>query len=193
MATALNRNSRTGPGRRFSAVRTSSPFGADVVQWAASWLRGLGGYTLVTHIHPEHHASIAGREAAGMRPSEVMVDGEQLARDGWSIAILDLDGTGAERLAEEIAGSTSVHAIGIATDIVEAAGQTYHFRRESFWGNDEELVLGDTRVGSVRKTNFWRGDVAVELPGLATALQLFVLGVVISMWHARAAAAAAGG
>jgi hypothetical protein len=34
---------------------------------------------------------------------------------------------------------------------------------------------------------------AVELPGLPTAFQLFVLGVVMSMWHARAAAAAAGG
>ncbi|WP_233513334.1 hypothetical protein [Micromonospora craterilacus] len=71
---------------------------------------------------------------------------------------------------------------------VEAAGQTYHFRRKSFWG-EEELILGDTRVGSVRKTSFWRGDVAIELPGLATALQLFVFGVVIGMWHTQAAAA----
>jgi len=55
------------------------------------------------------------------------------------------------------------------------------------------LVLGDTRVGSVRKTSFWRGDVAVELPGLATALRIFVLGVVIRMWDSQAAAAAAGG
>ena len=76
---------------------------------------------------------------------------------------------------------------------VEAVGQTYHFQRKSFWGNEEQLLLGDTQVGSVRKTSFWRGDVAVELPGLTTALQLFVLGVVISMWNARAAAAAAGG
>lgn len=74
--------------------------------------------------------------------------------------------------------------------IVEAGGQTYHFRRRSFWGNEEELVLGDTRVGSIRKTSFWRGDVDVELPGLAPALQVFVLGVVISMWEAQAAAAA---
>lgn len=55
------------------------------------------------------------------------------------------------------------------------------------------MLHGDTRVGSIRKTSFWRGDVTVELPGLATALQLFALGVVISMWNARAAAAAAGG
>lgn len=71
---------------------------------------------------------------------------------------------------------------------VEAAGQTYHFRRKSMWRNEEELVLGDTRVGSVHQTSFWRGDVTVELPTLATALQLFVLGVVITMWDAQAAA-----
>ena len=83
----------------------------------------------------------------------------------------------------------SADRVGRKRWTVEAAGRTYHFRRKSFWGNEEELVLGDTRVGSVRKTSFWRGDVAVELPGLATALQLFVLGVVISMWDAQAAAA----
>lgn len=83
----------------------------------------------------------------------------------------------------------SAERVGRKRWTVEAAGQTYHFRRTSFWANEEELVLGDTRVGSVRKTSFWRGDVALELPGLTTPLQLFVLGVVISMWNARAAAA----
>nr|WP_255644063.1 hypothetical protein [Actinoplanes polyasparticus] len=74
---------------------------------------------------------------------------------------------------------------------VTANGQTYHFRRRSFWASEEELVLGETRVGSVRKTSFWRGDVNVELPSLTPALQLFILGVVISKWDAEAAAAAA--
>lgn len=72
---------------------------------------------------------------------------------------------------------------------VEAGGQAYHFRRKSMWTSEEELVLGDTRVGSVRKTSVWRGDVDVELPTLSRPLQLFVLGVVISMWEAQAAAA----
>ncbi len=84
----------------------------------------------------------------------------------------------------------SADRVGRKRWTVEAAGQIYHFRRKSLWRNEEELVLGDTRVGSIRKTSFWRGDVAVELPGLATTLQLFVLGAVISMWNARAAAAA---
>ena len=68
---------------------------------------------------------------------------------------------------------------------VEAGGQTYHFRRRSPWRNEEELVLGDTRVGSVRQTSFWRGDITVELPTFPTAVQLFVLGVVISVWDAQ--------
>ncbi|WP_243706243.1 hypothetical protein [Micromonospora sp. KC721] len=82
----------------------------------------------------------------------------------------------------------SADRVGRRRWTVEAAGQTYHFRRKSIWRDEEELVLGDTRVGSVRKTSFWRGDVVVELPGLATALQLFVFGVVISMWDAQASA-----
>ena len=86
----------------------------------------------------------------------------------------------------------SADRVGRKRWTVEAAGQTYQFRRKSFWGDEEELVLGDTRVGSVRKTSVWRGDITAELPGLATALQLFVLGVVISMWNARAATAAGG-
>jgi hypothetical protein len=86
----------------------------------------------------------------------------------------------------------SADRVGRRRWTVEAAGQTYHFRRKSFWGNEEELLLGDAPVGSVRRTSLWRGDVAVELPGLAPALQLFVLGVVISMWNERAAAAAGG-
>ena len=74
---------------------------------------------------------------------------------------------------------------------VSAGGQTYNFRRKSMWSSEEELVLGDTRVGSVRKTSFWGTTVGVELPGLTPALQLFVLAVVLSKWDAEAAAAAA--
>ncbi|GAB3837849.1 hypothetical protein ACFFMR_20095 [Micromonospora andamanensis] len=84
----------------------------------------------------------------------------------------------------------SADRVGRKRWTVEASGQTYHFRRRSAWGSEEELILGDTRVGSIRKTSFWRGDVAIELPGLATELQLFVFGVVISMWDAQAAAGA---
>lgn len=84
----------------------------------------------------------------------------------------------------------SADRVGRKRWTVSANGQTYNFRRRSIWASEEELVLGDTRVGSVRKTSFWRGDVDVELPGMTPALQLFILGVVISKWDAESAAAA---
>jgi hypothetical protein len=73
---------------------------------------------------------------------------------------------------------------------VEADGQTYQFRRRSFWRSEEELLLGDNAVGTVRRTSTWRSDVAVELPTLPRAVQLFVLGVVLSKWAAESSAAA---
>jgi 2-hydroxycyclohexanecarboxyl-CoA dehydrogenase len=44
---------------------------------------------------------------------------DRLARDGWSIAILDLDGEAAKRTAAEIAGDQSVASLGIATDVAD--------------------------------------------------------------------------
>lgn len=74
---------------------------------------------------------------------------------------------------------------------VEAGGETYHFQRASFFGNAQELHAGGRRVGSIRRTGFWRGDVVADLPGLPLPVQIFVLGVVITMWDQQAAAAAA--
>jgi 2-hydroxycyclohexanecarboxyl-CoA dehydrogenase len=44
---------------------------------------------------------------------------DRLARDGWSIAILDLDGEAAKRTAAEIAGNWSVASLGVAADVSE--------------------------------------------------------------------------
>jgi len=84
----------------------------------------------------------------------------------------------------------SADRVGRKRWTVDAGGQTYHFRRKTFWGDEQELMMGETRVGSIRRTSFWRGTVDVELPTLSPALQLFVFGVVVSMWDAQAAAAA---
>jgi 2-hydroxycyclohexanecarboxyl-CoA dehydrogenase len=46
---------------------------------------------------------------------------ERLAREGWSIAILDLDAEAAKRTAEEIAEAHSVAAVGAASDISDEA------------------------------------------------------------------------
>jgi NAD(P)-dependent dehydrogenase (short-subunit alcohol dehydrogenase family) len=42
---------------------------------------------------------------------------QRLARAGWSVAILDIDGAGAALTAAELAGGHSVAALGIAADI----------------------------------------------------------------------------
>jgi 2-hydroxycyclohexanecarboxyl-CoA dehydrogenase len=44
---------------------------------------------------------------------------DRLARDGWSIAVLDLDDEAARRTAAEIAGNRSVAALGIAADVAD--------------------------------------------------------------------------
>jgi 2-hydroxycyclohexanecarboxyl-CoA dehydrogenase len=44
---------------------------------------------------------------------------DRLARDGWSIAILDLDEEGAKRTAAKIAGDRSVAAVGVAVDVAD--------------------------------------------------------------------------
>jgi 2-hydroxycyclohexanecarboxyl-CoA dehydrogenase len=44
---------------------------------------------------------------------------DRLARHGWSIAILDLDGEAAERTAGEIGGDRSVASLGVAADVAD--------------------------------------------------------------------------
>jgi 2-hydroxycyclohexanecarboxyl-CoA dehydrogenase len=44
---------------------------------------------------------------------------DRLARDGWSIAVLDLDGEAAGRTAAEIGGNRSVAALGVAADVAD--------------------------------------------------------------------------
>src|SRR5829696_8769920 len=44
---------------------------------------------------------------------------DRLARDGWSIAILDLDGEAAKRTAAEIGGDRSVASLGVAADVAD--------------------------------------------------------------------------
>jgi 2-hydroxycyclohexanecarboxyl-CoA dehydrogenase len=44
---------------------------------------------------------------------------DRLARDGWSIAILDLDDEAAKRTAAEIASNRSVASLGVAADVAD--------------------------------------------------------------------------
>lgn len=77
---------------------------------------------------------------------------------------------------------------------VTAGATTYRFRRVSAWRGDQALLGPDGRtVGEVRRASMWTGGAVAELPGLDPGLQVFVVAVVLRMWDAQAAAAAAGG
>lgn len=76
---------------------------------------------------------------------------------------------------------------------VTAGGVTYQFQRASVWSQAQDLLVDGRTVGSVRKVSVWRGDVAVDLPGVPLPVQVFVLGVIVTMWQAQSAAAASGG
>ncbi|GAA3750704.1 hypothetical protein GCM10022225_38750 [Plantactinospora mayteni] len=84
----------------------------------------------------------------------------------------------------------SADRVGRKRWTVEAGGQTYHFQRASLFGSEQELHAAGRRIGSVRRTGFWRGDAVADLPGLPLPVQVFVLGVVITMWSQQAAVAA---
>ncbi|MCY1141808.1 hypothetical protein OWR29_27750 [Actinoplanes sp. Pm04-4] len=131
-----------------------------------------------------------GREIATW-DSKVWKSGGDLTLDGRRYEVR-AKSWGSRYAMKDDAGAivASADRVGRKRWTVTADGQTYQFRRRSFWASEEELVLGDTRVGSVRKASFWGGTVEVDLPTLTPALQLFVLGVVISKWEAESAAAA---
>ncbi|MEV4536992.1 hypothetical protein AB0J82_24760 [Asanoa sp. NPDC049518] len=72
---------------------------------------------------------------------------------------------------------------------VTYGGQTFHFRRRSLWSQQQDLYLGEQAVGYARRPSAWRRDVELDLPGMPTPAQVFVLAVVIAMWDAQTAAA----
>jgi hypothetical protein len=72
---------------------------------------------------------------------------------------------------------------------VRAGERTYQFRRGSIWRAEQELLLGDQPVGSIRRTSMWRRSAVADLPGIPAPVQVFVLCVVLTMWDAAAAAA----
>jgi len=72
-----------------------------------------------------------------------------------------------------------------------AGGSAHTFRRASWWSGDQLLVDGDRVLGHVRRTGRWHGDAEADLPGLDLPVQVFALTVVLTLWYAHTAAAAA--
>jgi hypothetical protein len=72
---------------------------------------------------------------------------------------------------------------------VVADGKPHRFRRSSIWGNQQDLLVGDHAVGSIRRSGFWTSKVEADLPTLSLPAQVFAVGVMISTWDSQAAAA----
>jgi hypothetical protein len=133
-----------------------------------------------------------GREVTVWDPSwwrtggDFEIDGHrfQVRANGWGSKYRMLDEAGNEVARVERVGRKHWSA--------EAGGRVYEFRRSSLWGNQQELVVGGVRAGSIRRTSAWSGAIEADLPGLPLSLQIFVVGVQIAHWRAQQSAAAAG-
>jgi hypothetical protein len=75
---------------------------------------------------------------------------------------------------------------------VEAGGELYRFQRESAWRPDQALMLGNKKVGTIKRASKWKGGAVAELPEMSVPVQVFVVAVVVTMWNKQAAAAGAG-
>jgi hypothetical protein len=95
-------------------------------------------------------------------------------------------------LVDQLGGElASAERVGRRRWTVTSAGQTYRFRRASWWNSSrQELYIDDRPAGSVTRRSAWRRDVDADLPGVPVPVQVFVLAVVIAMWDAERRAAA---
>jgi len=141
---------------------------------------------------------------------DIIADGRRLA--GWDVSAWRAGGTiklDGRRYAvrgnmwgnkygmvgEDGTPIASADRVGRKRWTVEADGRTYEFQRASLWRQEQELHCEGRRVGSIKRSHFWRPGAVAELPGLPLPVQAFVLAVVLTMWEQSAAAAggAAGG
>ena len=114
------------------------------------------------------------------------VDGRrfQVRANGWGTKYRLLDEAGNEVALVERAGRKHW--------TVRAGDRSYEFRRASFFGNRQEMLVGGVPAGSLRRTSAWSGAVEADLPGLPLPIQIFLVGVQISICRAQQSAAAAG-
>ncbi|MBB2944265.1 hypothetical protein FB565_003994 [Actinoplanes lutulentus] len=103
--------------------------------------------------------------------------------NGWGTKYTMTDGSGAV-----VAEAAKVNRKNWT---VAAGGRTFDFQRTSVWRNDQQMLHNGMPVGTIRKTSSWTGNLEADLPGLDLPVQIFVLGVLIAVAEAAAAAAAA--
>ncbi len=68
---------------------------------------------------PEQRTAVV--TGAGSRRGIGRATAARLARDGWSVAVLDVDGGGARQVAAEIAEEHAVATLGLAVDVADEA------------------------------------------------------------------------
>jgi 2-hydroxycyclohexanecarboxyl-CoA dehydrogenase len=82
---------------------------------------GCGGFTITamteTSTFPTDRTAVV--TGAGSRRGIGRATADRLARDGWSVAVLDLDSAAAEATAAEISDRHGAAAIGIGVDIAD--------------------------------------------------------------------------
>lgn len=81
----------------------------------------------------------------------------------------------------------TAHGVGRKNWTIESEGTTYHFSRSAPWRHEEKLLDRGRRLGSVRRTNIWRGDATADLPGLPRVLEVFAVAMALTRWEADAA------
>jgi hypothetical protein len=60
--------------------------------------------------------------------------------------------------------------------------RTYYLRGAFLWGLSQQFEAGDPPIGTVRRTGRWQRGVDLDLPGVPTVLQIFLLAVNIASW-----------
>ena len=108
-------------GGPLASQRELDDHSADVALIASSRVRRHDGRLTSTgrrrRPFPTERTAVITRAASPRGIGRATAD--RLARDGWSIAILDLDGGAAKRTAAEIGGNRSVASLGVAADVAD--------------------------------------------------------------------------
>jgi hypothetical protein len=146
------------------------------------------------------------RNAGAFSPAyDILLDGRPLTRweaSWWrSRGTFALDGQTYEvqgnrwgtqfTLLDQFGGTVATAGkLGRREWTVATGGRTYHFRRASWWRQQEDLILDGQPAGWIRRTSMWRRAAQADLPTLPRPAQVFVFAIVLTMWDHQAASAA---
>ena len=74
-------------------------------------------------------------------------------------------------------------AIGRRRWSVTCGGRSYEFEKVGVFGNEQAHVVDGERVGSVRRTGFWRTGAEADLPELPRLGAVFTFAVALLAWQ----------